>query len=61
MGKMPSIQVPANVFLELARLYRELPQEKVERDVWFIVRDLERRAYRKISDSARHAERVSPG
>lgn len=50
MSKEPTVLVPASTFLRLARLFRELPQEKVDREDWYVVRTLEQRAYRKLHE-----------
>ena len=50
MSKEPTVLVPASTFLRLARLFKELPQEKVDREDWYVVRTLEQRAYRKLNE-----------
>lgn len=55
--KTISVMVPAETFLMLARLYRELPQEQIAYNQWMIIRDLERRAYRKL----KHAKENTNG
>ena len=50
MSKEPTVLVPASTFLRLARLFKELPQEKVDREDWYVVRTLEQRAYRKLHE-----------
>lgn len=48
--KEPTLQVPVTVFLELARLYKENPQEVLNRTHYVEACHLERRAYRKYLD-----------
>ena len=50
MSKEPTVLVPASTFLRLARLFRGLPQEKVDREDWYVVKTLEQRAYRKLNE-----------
>lgn len=45
--KEPTLQVPVTVFLELVRLYKENPQEILNRQTYLIADHLERKAYRK--------------
>lgn len=49
-AREPTIQVPVSVFLDLARVYKEEPQELVNRQSFFIARNLEQRAYRKYQE-----------
>ena len=50
MSKESTVLVPASTFLRLARLFKELPHEKVDREDWYVVRTLEQRAYRKLHE-----------
>lgn len=45
--KEPTITVPVTTFLELVRLYRENPQEVLNREHYLRLINLEKRAYRK--------------
>lgn len=45
--KEPTIQVPVSVFLDLARVYAEKPQELVNRQTYLETLQLEQKAYRK--------------
>jgi len=45
--KEPTIQVPVSVFLDLARVYAEEPQELVNRQTYLETTQLEKKAYRK--------------
>lgn len=42
------IQVSEELFLEMARIYKEQPQEHSKIKQWLEINDLERRAYRKL-------------
>lgn len=48
--KEPTVQVPVSVFLDLARVYKEEPQELVNINSFFIMRNLEQKAYRKYQE-----------
>ena len=45
--KEPTIQVPVSVFLDLARVYAEEPQELVNKQTYLETTQLEKKAYRK--------------
>lgn len=45
--KEPTVAVPVTVLLELVRLYKENPQEVLNRTHYVEACNLERRAYRK--------------
>lgn len=45
--KIPTIQVPVNVFLDLVRNYKEQPQELLNRQTYLDAVRLEKRAYRR--------------
>lgn len=53
--KMPSVTVPADIFLHLARLYKLQPQEELLKSDYLKITNLEQRAYRKL-----RKELVSP-
>lgn len=46
----PTIQVPVSVFLDLVRVYKEEPQELVNRQSYLIADALERKATRKYRE-----------
>jgi hypothetical protein len=46
----PTIQVPVSVFLDLARVYKEEPQELVNKQSYLSVYLLEKKAYRKYQE-----------
>lgn len=48
--KEPTVQVPVTTLLELIRLYKENPQEVLNRVHWLVANRLERIAYRKYLD-----------
>jgi len=48
-GSKPAVEVPAELFLAMARAYKQQPQERCEKGHWFEVDLLERRAYRKLA------------
>lgn len=57
--KEPTIQVPVSVFLALARVYAEEPQELVNRQTYLETLQLEQKAYRKwkeYSESLKEAK-----
>lgn len=57
--KEPTIQVPVSVFLDLARVYAEKPQELVNRQTYLETLQLEQKAYRKwkeYSESLKEAK-----
>lgn len=45
--KEPTVAVPVTVLLDLVRLYKENPQELLDRGVYLAADHLEKRAYRK--------------
>lgn len=45
--KEPCIQVPVHVLLDLVRIYKEMPQELCNKEVYLTADRLERIAYRK--------------
>ena len=45
--KEPTIQVPVSVFLDLARVYAEEPQELVNKQTYLETTQQEKKAYRK--------------
>ena len=47
MNKVPAITVPAHIYLELVRAYKEQSQEVLNRAIYLEVTTLEQRAYRK--------------
>ena len=50
MVKEPTIQVPVSVFLDLVRVYKEEPQELVNRTTYLTSHMLERKATRKYRE-----------
>lgn len=50
MSKEPTVQVPVSIFLDLARLFKEEPQELVRKDSYLTVDFLEKKAYRKYQE-----------
>lgn len=48
--KEPSVQVPVSIFLMLARLYKEEPQELIDKQAYLAVTTLEQKAYRKYRE-----------
>lgn len=50
MSKEPTIQVPVSVFLDLARVYKEEPQELVNKQTYLTTHQLERKATRKYRE-----------
>lgn len=44
---LPKIQVDVRTFLEMARTYKELPQDASLMEIWLEIDKLERIAYRK--------------
>lgn len=45
--KIPTIQVPVHIFLDLVRAYKEQPQELLNVQIFLEAGMLERKAYRK--------------
>lgn len=56
--KEPTIQVPVSVFLALARVYAEEPQELVNRQTYFETVQLEKKAYRKWKEYRKSLKEV---
>lgn len=48
--KLPEIQVPITVFLDLVRSYVEQPQELINRQSYLEALRLQKRAQRKLSE-----------
>lgn len=48
--KEPTIQVPVSVFLDLARVYANEPQELVNKQSYLTTLTLEKKAYRKYQE-----------
>ncbi len=51
MKKMKGLIVPADLYLELVRIYKEQPPEKVSRKLWIEAHRLECVAQRKFFES----------
>lgn len=56
--KEPTIQVPVSVFLDLARVYAEEPQELVNRQTYLETAQLEKKAYRKWKEYRKSPKEV---
>lgn len=50
----PTIQVPVSVFLDLARVFKEEPQELVNKQSYLSVEILEKKATRKYREYRQH-------
>lgn len=56
----PTVQVPVSVFLDLARVYKEEPQELVNKQSYISVMTLEKKAYRKFQEYRKHLKSTLP-
>jgi hypothetical protein len=57
MKKIGGLVVPADLYLELVRIYKEAPQEKVNRKLWIEAHRLECVAQRKLFEH-QHPQRA---
>ena len=58
--KLPEIQVPITVFLDLVRSYVEQPQELINRQSYLDSLRLQKRAQRKLSEYRKALRKEQP-